>query len=249
MIIKTRTGSVNREIFYDLMEQSKTSQYWVYMELHKLFSCQKPFKDLCNRDELQFQIVHQIEELLMKLMNYTLFDIIDCMADGQTNKVLTLFNRVNHCQSTLLFMLDFLGTMSPKDYQEIRSHLGQGSAQESPGFKIVLQQFTSLWDAYNENYLIKNSLTLEQVYDREYNHSDAFVVAEALITFEIKFRRFLSNHLEIAQRLIGKDVVSLQGNNIKNLNNRITKSYFPELWKIRSQMTNDCGHDYNVSQE
>ena len=240
---------MNRKTFYELMEQPKTSQYWSYMKLHDLFSCQTAFDDLCNGDELQFQIVHQVDELLMKLMNYTLLDIIDCMAMRQTNKIITLFHRINHCQITLLSMLDFLGTMSPKDYQDIRAKLGQGSGQDSPGFKIVLQQFTSLWDAYNENYLIKNNTTLEEVYDREFNYSDAYVVAEALISFEMQFRRFLSHHIEIAQRSIGKDVVSLQGNNIKNLNDRITKSYFPELWTVRSQMTNQWGQQYGANDE
>ena len=240
---------MNRALFYELMEQSKTSQYWTYMKLHELFSCQTAFNNLCNGDELQFQIVHQIEELLMKLMNYTLLDIIDAMVMGQTNKVISLFKRVNSCQETLISMLDFLGTMSPKDYQEIRIKLGQGSAQESPGFKIVLQQFTSLWNAYNENYLIKNNTTLEQVYDSAFSHSDAFIVAEALITFEVQFRRFLSHHLEVAHRIIGKEVVSLQGNNIKNLNDRISKSYFPELWQVRSQMTNDWGKQYGANED
>ncbi len=239
---------MNKKIFYELMEQSNTSQYWTYMKLHDLFSCQTPFKDLCNGDELQFQMVHQIEELLMKLMNYTLLEIIDCMAMRQTNKLMTLFNRISHCQSTLLSMLDFLETMAPKDYQEIRAKLGQGSGQESPGFKIVLQLFPLLWEAYKENYLIKNNIKLEEVYDSKFNHSDAFIVAEALISFEIQFHRFLSHHLEIAQRLIGKDVVSLQGNNIKNLNNRMSKSYFPELWSVRSQMTNHWGNSYETKE-
>jgi hypothetical protein len=32
-----------------------------------LLACQKPFDQFCNRDELQFQVVHQVEELWMKL--------------------------------------------------------------------------------------------------------------------------------------------------------------------------------------
>jgi tryptophan 2,3-dioxygenase len=41
----------------------------------ELFACQKPFGEFCNKDELQFQVVHQVEELWMKLIAYTLLDI------------------------------------------------------------------------------------------------------------------------------------------------------------------------------
>ena len=34
----------------------------------------KPFDKFCNKDELQFQVVHQVEELWMKLIAYTLLD-------------------------------------------------------------------------------------------------------------------------------------------------------------------------------
>jgi tryptophan 2,3-dioxygenase len=33
-----------------------------------LFACQKPADQLVNEDELAFQIVHQVEELWMKLL-------------------------------------------------------------------------------------------------------------------------------------------------------------------------------------
>ena len=40
-----------------------TLDYELYLNTKRLLSCQSPFSELCNRDELQFQIVHQIEEL------------------------------------------------------------------------------------------------------------------------------------------------------------------------------------------
>lgn len=49
-----------------------------------LLQCQKPFDALCNADELQFQIVHQVEELWMKLLEYTLLDIDEYLAQRAT---------------------------------------------------------------------------------------------------------------------------------------------------------------------
>jgi len=48
---------------------------------------------LCNADELQFQLVHQIEELWMKLIAFTLLDIDEYLQQENTNRVITLFRR------------------------------------------------------------------------------------------------------------------------------------------------------------
>ena len=66
---------MNREHFYALMGGEGTLDYELYLNTKTLLSCQGKFETMCNRDELQFQIVHQIEELWMKLIAYTLLDI------------------------------------------------------------------------------------------------------------------------------------------------------------------------------
>src|SRR5258708_3395019 len=54
-----------------------TLDYELYLRTKTLLSCQTKFEELCNADELQFQVVHQVEELWMKLIAYTLLDIDD----------------------------------------------------------------------------------------------------------------------------------------------------------------------------
>ncbi len=68
-------GCVNREQFYDIMSGEGTLDYELYLNTKALLSCQSKYEELCNPDELQFQLVHQIEELWMKLIAYTLLDI------------------------------------------------------------------------------------------------------------------------------------------------------------------------------
>ena len=82
---------------------------------------------LCNHDEMLFQIVHQVEELWMKLAAFTLLEIDDWMAKRQACRVITLFERVNRIMRLMTSQLDLLETMSPKEYQEIRFQLGNGS--------------------------------------------------------------------------------------------------------------------------
>ena len=68
---------MNREHFYSIMNGEGTLDYELYLNTKALLSCQTKFDELCNADELQFQIAHQVEELWMKLIAYTLLDIDD----------------------------------------------------------------------------------------------------------------------------------------------------------------------------
>jgi len=56
--------SVNREQFYAIMNGDGTLDYEKYLNTRRCFPA-SPICDLCNRDEMQFQIVHQVEELWM----------------------------------------------------------------------------------------------------------------------------------------------------------------------------------------
>src|SRR5581483_547062 len=194
---------MDRDHFYSLMNGEGIFDYEVYLNTRQLLSCQKALSECCNRDELQFQIVHQVEELWMKLIGFTLLDIDDYIQQENTNRVLTLFRRV---QVTLQLMTDqliLLETMSPKEYQEIRLQLGHGSGQESPGFRVLLKMHQPLWDSFEKYYLDNHNLTVEKIYDSEYSHSDAYVVAEALAEFDELFQKFRYHHLQLIHRTIG----------------------------------------------
>src|SRR5487761_1310009 len=170
---------MDREFFYSIMDGEGTLDYEIYLNTKALLSCQKDFKEFCNADEMQFQIVHQVEEMWMKLIGYTLLDIDDWIEKQETNRVITLFRRVHICLRLMIEQLALLETMSPKEYQEIRLRLGNGSGQESPGFRTILRMHTPLWQSFQMHYLDKHELTLEKIYNSEYSHSDAYVVAEA----------------------------------------------------------------------
>ena len=84
---------MDRKHFYELMGGEGTLDYELYLNTKTLLSCQSRYEDFCNRDELQFQIIHQIEELWMKLIAYTLLDIDEYLQQENTNRVITLFRR------------------------------------------------------------------------------------------------------------------------------------------------------------
>jgi tryptophan 2,3-dioxygenase len=232
---------MNREQFYALMGGEGTLDYELYLNTKALLACQSNFDELCNADELQFQIVHQVEELWMKLIAYTLLDIDDYLQQENTNRVITLFRRVHTAQRLMTQQIALLEIMSPKEYQAIRQRLGNGSGQESPGFRVLLKMYQPLWD--------KHGLTLEKIYDSEYSHGDAYVVAEALAEFDELFQKFRYEHMQLIHRTIGFGSKSLKGRPVEILEEGMRHKFFPELWEIRGEMTDRWGAVYGTKRD
>lgn len=240
---------MDRDKYQKLMRGDGQLDYEIYLKTKQLLACQKEPEELCNPDELQFMIVHQIEELWMKLMATTLLDIDDEMRAKRTLKALTLFRRVHICQEMMSQQLALLETMSPKDYQEIRLLLGNGSGQESPGFRVLLKMPEDLWATYTEVYLEGGARSLEQVYDSEYAHDEAYMMAEALAEFDEQFQKFRNAHMQLIYRSIGVAANSLKGRPVEILNAGLRHKFFPELWQVRAEMTDRWGASYGVKRD
>ena len=239
---------MDRARYYAMLSAPETLDYERYLSTAALLSCQKPFDQLCNRDELQFQIVHQVEELWMKLIIYTLLDIDDALKAGQSHRVVTLFGRCNRLLTLMIEQLDLLETMAPKDYQQIRQQLGNGSGQESPGFRVLSHMPAELWSGYERQYLT-GGRTVRHVYDHQYSHDDAYVVAEAMIGFDALFQRFRAHHMMLIFRSIGAGAKSLKGRPIELLQSGVQHRFFPALWDVRSEMTDAWGVTYGQVRE
>jgi tryptophan 2,3-dioxygenase len=240
---------MDREHFYSIMNGEGTLDYELYLNTKALLSCQKDFHSLCNADELQFQIVHQVEEMWMKLINYTLLDVDEYLEQENTLRVLTLFRRIHIALRLMTEQLALLETMSPKEYQEIRLQLGNGSGQESPGFRVILRMQPLVWQSFKEHYLDRHGLTVEKIYDAEYRHDAAYAVAEALAEFDELFQRFRYAHLQLIQRTIGLEAKSLKGRAVDLLFEGLEHRFYPELWAIRNHMTDTWGAKYGQVRE
>lgn len=228
------------------IETPEMKDYGVYLAVDRLLACQKPLATLCNPDELQFQIVHQVEELWMKLMAFTLVEIDGHMEAGATMRVLTLFERVNRIMRMMTDQLALLETMSPFDYQSIRLQLGNGSGQESPGFQLLLTLPQPLWTRYKAVYLDPTARSVADVYDTGYAHDEAYMVAEALVEFDELFQIFRALHIYLIHRSIGMGSKSLKGRPVELLNAGARHRFFPDLWDIRGEMTDRWGAEYGV---
>lgn len=235
---------MDRAHFYAQMGGGKSLDYEVYLQTAALLQCQKPFDELCNADELQFQIVHQVEELWMKLLGYTLLDIDEYLEQGATHRAITLFGRCHRLVRLMTQQLELLETMAPKEYQKIRQQLGNGSGQESPGFRVIVQMLPSIWRSYESVYLKKRGLTVEAVYDSKYAHDDVYALAECLMELDELFQKFRLNHILLIHRSIGMGAASLKGRSVDLLEIGAKQRFFPQLWEIRGHMTDAWGGVY-----
>jgi tryptophan 2,3-dioxygenase len=235
---------MNREAVYADMAGGKNLDYETYLNTADLLACQKPFDKFCNKDELQFQIVHQVEELWMKLIAYTLLDVDEYLEQQHAFRVLTLLARCNRTLKLMTEQLRLLETMSPKEYQEIRLQLGNGSGQESPGFRVLLKIIPNIWRTFEAVYLKGRNLTVEQIYDANYAHDDAYSIAEAMLDLDEQFQKFRQDHILLIQRSIGMGAASLKGRSVDLLQAGAKNRFFGPLWDIRAAMTDRWGGSY-----
>lgn len=240
---------MDRAKYHAQMQAPEALDYEIYLRTGSLLACQKHYGDLANHDELQFQIVHQVEELWMKLIAHTLLDVDDDLQAGETHRVITLLGRCHRLLRLMTQQLELLETMSPKDYQQIRLQLGNGSGQESPGFRVLLKMVPELWKSFEARYLTAEGRTVRSIYDQDYRHDAAYAVAEALIEFDELFGKFRWDHIFLIHRSIGMGSESLKGRSVDLLQAGARHRFFPQLWDVRVEMTDDWGASYGRVRE
>ncbi len=231
--------------YYQLIENHLgTTDYEQYLNTYELLKCQKKL-DAVLPDELQFQIVHQSEELWMKLLNYTLVEVAEYIIENNFPRIVTLFKRIHKIQKFLIEQLSMLETMATKEYFPIRELLGKGSGQESPGFKSLIRITPMVWQEFERHYLLSRKLSIKDIYDEQYKHSEEFVIAEFFIEYDALFQQFLYGHLRLVERTIGPQSHSLKGRSTDALIKSASRNFFPELWNVRTKMTEQSAQSYS----
>jgi tryptophan 2,3-dioxygenase len=217
------------------MGRPPLTDYEKYIRTEQLLGLQKPAEELSCHDELQFQVVHQVAELWMKLCEHELLFAAARLRDDKVARALRAMSRVHGIQKLLLDEMDLLDTMAPRDYMTIRSALGRGSGQESPGFRRMLQLPEEVWPAF-EALLAARGVTLRQIYESPDDQPELFNVAEALIDYDQGLQAWRMRHLLIVYRQIGVGTPSLKGKPSDLLAEGMKHRFFPELWHVRDEL-------------
>lgn len=215
------------------------TDYEKYIRTEELLSLQKAPEALSCHDEMQFQVVHQAHELYMKLIAHEL-DFLSKMLDaGEVARAITTLRRVSTVQRVLLHSVDLLDTMAPTDYMTIRTGLGRGSGQESPGFRTMLKLPGELvWPAVTA-FLAKTGITLRQIYDEPHTHHQLFQLCEGLVDYDQLLQTWRYRHLMLVYRIIGTGTPSLKGKHSDLLAHGMKTRFFPALWDVRDQVFGD----------
>jgi len=211
------------------------SDYEKYIRTDELLALQKPEDKRSCPDELQFQIVHQVAELWMKLLVNEGTRAAGELASGSVAKALRLLHRVGEIQQLLYTQITLLDTMAPRDYMTIRNALGRGSGQESPGFKQLLRLPERIWVGF-EALLAARSTTLRSIYEAPDAHAELFNVAEALLEVDQSLQLWRERHLKLVFRQIGTGTPSLKGKPSDLLAEGMKHRFFPKLWDVRDEL-------------
>lgn len=215
------------------------TDYEKYIRTEELLALQKAPEALTCHDELQFQVVHQAHELYMKLIEHELRFACGLLEARQIARAVTTLQRVARTQRVLLQSVDLLDTMAPTDYMTIRTGLGRGSGQESPGFRTMLRLPGELVWPSLAAFLDQEGVSLRHIYEHPHDRHDLFQLCEGLVEYDQLLQMWRYRHLLLVYRIIGAGTPSLKGKHSDLLAHGMKQRFFPKLWEVRDDVFAD----------
>jgi tryptophan 2,3-dioxygenase len=219
-----------------ILEGSAPSDYERYLRTEELLALQKTSDEWVHRDELLFQTVHQSSELWLKLAWNDVEAATEHLGRGEIPPALRLLRRSTLCLQYATTQLDMLEQMSPWEYQEIRKVLGHGSGFDSPGWRDIRRVTPALGQAFHA-LREQAGLSLVDVYVQGREHEDLYQLAEVLTEWDERINLWRIRHYKLVARVIGDSVVGTQGTPVEVLGRLIHHVFFPELWRVRNELT------------
>lgn len=219
--------------------------YEVYLKTPQLLALQAPEEQRVSHDELMFQVVHQAQELWLKLASREAVEVVAELDRDALWAASARLERLSRIVQGLKSELAVLETMTPDTYQVIRRSLGNGSGQESPGYNMLRKAAEGLEQAL-ERLLARRARTLLEVYQG--GPDDLKRLCEQLVDVDEAFQGWLHAHFQLVRRTIGVDrsVKALDGLPTQVLAGRMTIPLFRQLWDVRVELTSgwrrDGGH-------
>jgi tryptophan 2,3-dioxygenase len=222
--------------FAPILEGPGGSDYERYLRTDELLGLQKGPDEWVHRDELLFQTVHQSSELWLKHAWVEAEEATRLVEARDLAAANRLLRRSTAALKYVESFLEHLELMSPWEYQEIRRVLGHGSGFDSPGFREIRRISPPLYAAF-ENLRKERGLSLLEVYTRGREHEELYQLAELLTEWDERVGLWRYRHFKVVSRIIGEDVVGTQGTPVELLAGLIKNKLFPELWRVRTELT------------
>jgi tryptophan 2,3-dioxygenase len=212
------------------------TDYERYLRTDELLSLQKEPDEVTHHDEHLFQAVHQASELWLKLACLELERATTLLAGDAVAAAIRLLRRATDVIHLVIDQIHLLEHLSPIDYAVVRTALGHGAGFDSPGFRRVHRSSPDLGDAFTA-LLVRRHVTVLDVYERPHDAEDLYQCAEQLLTWDERVILWRFHHLKVVERIIGGSVIGTQGTPVEVLGKRIDVRFYPELWKVRDELT------------
>lgn len=118
-----------------VLDFSRRMSYSNYLSLDAVLSAQAPLSDA--HDEMLFIIQHQTSELWMKLAIHEIRAALKAIRSNDLQPAFKMLSRVARIFEQLNGAWDVLRTMTPSEYTEFRSALGQSSGFQSWQYRAI----------------------------------------------------------------------------------------------------------------
>jgi tryptophan 2,3-dioxygenase len=115
--------------------------------------------------------------------------------------------------------------------------LGHGSGFDSPGWNRVRHAAPELGEAFHALRRAEG-LSVADVYVHGREREDLYQLAEALTELDEWATNWRVRHYMVVERSIGGEVVGTQGTPVELLGKLVERKLYPELWKVRTELTN-----------
>ncbi|MDN3496859.1 tryptophan 2,3-dioxygenase [Planococcus sp. APC 4015] len=132
--VERNTRTIEGSVVTDFTDRMS---YGGYLDLETLLSAQRPLSDPEHHDELLFIIQHQTTELWLKLVLHELGAACRYLRADELAPALKCIARVKHIQKTLTEQWSVLATLTPAEYVQFRSVLGNSSGFQSAQYRAV----------------------------------------------------------------------------------------------------------------
>jgi tryptophan 2,3-dioxygenase len=109
--------------------------YGDYLCLETLLAAQQPLTEA--HDEMLFIVIHQVQELWMKLIIHELQSAMGLLQQGIVDPALKMLTRVCRAQEQMSASWEVLATMTPSDYLQFRSAFGRASGFQSYQYRLI----------------------------------------------------------------------------------------------------------------
>ena len=215
-----------------------STAYERYLQTDRLLSLQRT-DELVHPDEMIFLVVQQSSELWLKLLAHELESAVVSTRTGSTLSTIRHLRRAHSCLGQLIGQLDVLDHIPPWSYQQIRTQLEDGSGFSSPGWSAT-RKVARLLGAEFFALLSRRGVSLREIYVHHSRFEDLYQLTEGLVDLDSDCMLWRSRHLKVIERTIGAEAIGLAGTSIEFMAKLTTRQLYPDLWRIRSQLTDEA---------